>query len=782
VSGKTAETSPATEAGIAEALQFLLLWLPEGPWVLTAVALDRKYLEGRTFGPETTEGLLAWLRKQDGVSNIYFHVNTVLREVKTKASREDIAEVPWLHVDVDPRAGEDLPAEQARILELVQNPPGGLPLPTVTIYSGGGYQAFWRLEEPIAINGDLAKAMEAARYNKQLEIIFGADDCHNVDRIMRLPGTMNMPDAKKRAKGRTPVRATLVEFCSDRIYPITDFIAAAPRQAAAAEHEGFSAPVSISSNIARLASVDDLPDSISERVKIAIVQGLDPDNADRLPSRSEWLFWVVCELVRGGISDDTIYSIITDPDFGIAQSVIDKKSRMQAYALNQIRRARECAIDPWLLKLNEHFAVIGNLGGKCRVIEECYDPAFDRPKITKQSFEDFRNRYLNKKIEAGKDAKGKAVMRPVGGWWLEHEKRRQYESLVFSPEREVPGAYNLWRGFACDAKPGDCDLYLEHMLTNICAGNQEHFDYLFAWMATAVQRPARPGETAVVLRGRQGTGKSFFVKMFGSLFGRHFLQVSDVRYLAGNFNSHLRDCVVLFGDEAFYAGDKKHEATLKTLVTEETLMYEMKGVDSEAGPNYLHIFLASNSNWVVPAGDSERRFLVLDVADTQMQSKPYFAAIKSQMDAGGREALLHMLQTYPLETFEVRSAPKTRALVDQKIYSLGAEDSWWIGKLSEGALLGYHDGWHLEVSKSELFDNYVEHMHKIRRNFICNPAVLGRFLGRVVPGLHVTRKRFNRETGWGEKISRDENVYVMPPLAECRAHFEGLFGGSLGQW
>ena len=73
----------------------------------------------------------------------------------------------------------------------------------MVVFSGGGYQAFWKLETPISINGDLGRAEDAKRYNQQLELLFGGDNCHNVDRIMRLPGTVNVPDERKRTKGRT---------------------------------------------------------------------------------------------------------------------------------------------------------------------------------------------------------------------------------------------------------------------------------------------------------------------------------------------------------------------------------------------------------------------------------------------------------------------------------------------------------------------------------------------------------------------------------------------------
>jgi hypothetical protein len=189
-------------------------------------------------------------------------------------------------------------------------------------------------------------------------------------------------------------------------------------------------------------------------------------------------------------------------------------------------------------------------------------------------------------------------------------------------------------------------------------------------MARAVQEPDSPGEVAVVLRGKRGTGKSFFAKVLGHLFGRHFLQVSDSKHLVGSFNAHLRDTVLLFGDEAFFAGDKKHESVLKTLITEESLIVEGKGVDAEAAANFTHLILASNDSWVVPAGLDERRFFVLEIGDGEKQNHRYFKAIKNDLESGGFENLLYFLLTYDLNDFEVRAVPQTEALIDQKAQSL----------------------------------------------------------------------------------------------------------------
>lgn len=660
-------TTPTPDS--AAAVSFLQRFHPTGPWALTGISPDKKVIQTRSFSPGQEEACRQWLDERNGRLNLYFHTNLPMSELRKKAEKTDIGEAVCLHVDIDPRAGEDIQEEQKRALGILR---AAQPAPTVIVFSGGGYQAFWKLEEPVRIGGDLALAESFERYNIHLERLYGADNCHNVDRIMRLPGTINLPDAKKLKKRRVAALAQLVEF-NDNVYPLSAFTAAPKVQSE--ETLGFSGrSVVVSGNVERLESVDDLDKwDVPDWLKVLIVQGNDPDNPTKFPSRSEALFACTCELVRRGVPDEVIFAILTDESFGIAGSVVEHK-RPEKYALRQIERAHEEAIDPVLRELNEKFAVIGDMGGKCRIISEVFDEGLKRFKISRQSFEDFRNRHMHIRVQAGVDPKGNPMFKPAGAWWLAQPGRRQFERIVFLPGQDAPAdVYNLWKGFAVDALPGDRHLpFLEHVRNNVCRGNEEHYRYLLGWMARAVQHPDSPGEVAIVLRGKMGTGKSFFAKTFGNLFGRHFMQVSDSKHLVGSFNAHLRDCVVLFGDEAFYAGDKKHEGVLKTIITEETLVVEGKGVDAEISPNYLHLLMASNSEWVVPAGPEERRFFVLDVGDDRMQDKEYFRALREGLDAGGSENLLHFLMTYDLSNYEVRAVPKTKALEEQKAHSLGA--------------------------------------------------------------------------------------------------------------
>ena len=128
-------------------------------------------------------------------------------------------------------------------------------------------------------------------------------------------------------------------------------------------------------------------------------------------------------------------------------------------------------------------------------------------------------------------------------------------------------------------------------------------------------------ETVPVYRGKRGAGKGTLGNAMMRLFGQHAIHISSTDHLSGRFNAHMRDCCFLFADEAYWPGNKAAEGTLQRLITEEDLFVEAKRRDGVMVPNMLHIMMASNEDWVVPAGEAERRYAVFDVSDRYLQDK-----------------------------------------------------------------------------------------------------------------------------------------------------------------
>jgi hypothetical protein len=190
-------------------------------------------------------------------------------------------------------------------------------------------------------------------------------------------------------------------------------------------------------------------------------------------------------------------------------------AEMEAKVIEIDRRNSGAVPDPDLERMNQRYAVV-KVGGKTRVVSLEDGDAYAGSRLPVFStIPDFCAFHANPK----KEIPGSLKRIGIGKWWIEHENRRQYDGIVYAPDGDCGSKFNLWTGFAYEPKSGNCGLFLKHVRDNICSGNDEHAAYLIGWMASAVQNPGKPGEVAVVLRGREGTGKGIFAKEFGlSLF------------------------------------------------------------------------------------------------------------------------------------------------------------------------------------------------------------------------------------------------------------------------
>lgn len=150
-----------------EVAQFLRSLRPDGPWIITAISAQGLGIDTVQFG-HLDKAVRYVTKKNVKEWNIYFSVNATRHGVdvsgKRKLRREDIGSLDFLHVDVDPVEGRDLEEEQKRILAAIRTPPKGIPEPTFVVFSGGGYQAFWRLAERDMTECCVLESEERAAY------------------------------------------------------------------------------------------------------------------------------------------------------------------------------------------------------------------------------------------------------------------------------------------------------------------------------------------------------------------------------------------------------------------------------------------------------------------------------------------------------------------------------------------------------------------------------------------------------------------------------------------
>jgi hypothetical protein len=150
------------------------------------------------------------------------------------------------------------------------------------------------------------------------------------------------------------------------------------------------------------------------------------------------------------------------------------------------------------------------------------------------------------------------------------------------------------------------------------------------------------------------------------------------------------------------------------------------------------------------------------------------------MDNGGAEALLHHLLHLDNSGINLRTIPKTTALLDQKFASLSSEHAWWLDTLMRGILLEGGDRPN-ETPATAVYEAYVKHARDVGENRRSIEIRLGYALRRFVPdspdivGFQRRDGRYTRPDG--KRVNG--TIYVFPELASCRASFARLLGQDI---
>ena len=189
--------------------------------------------------------------------------------------------------------------------------------------------------------------------------------------------------------------------------------------------------------------------------------------------------------------------------------------------------------------MNEQHSVIGNYGGKCRVLEWVpseLDP--DALVAVFQTKSDFIARYSNRQL-------GWKMGKPItlGQWWFEHPRRSGYRGVVFKPAKPAvitrgdrgglsrTSGKATGRSAAQRSMASDAGLHVEQILS---AGDHEKAaDYNIKWIAGATNtRMSRPKlQTYFVDRKEEGKKYSAWSAQSGAPNGPHGIQINHAMHL-----------------------------------------------------------------------------------------------------------------------------------------------------------------------------------------------------------------------------------------------------------
>ena len=529
----------ADDTPYAQSIKFLQKLRPDGPWLLVAIDPDSGSIVAKTVrSPEAAE---AFARKWNGKRNLYYSVNPTRTPLNKKAAKTDIEAIEYALADLDPNDGETSEAAKARYLKVLEH---FEPKPTALIDSGNGLQGLWRMLERIALgelkNGKFTRADQDTIADVEVRVAaimlrLGAKPgTQNIDRILRLPGTINLPNAKKRKEGRTECLAKLLWF-NDVSYPLDAF------PSTALTHLG-----RIETGTSEAFTVADLPfEDLGEGLgkppdesgsgygfrfmRDCRAQGMNYEQArtailadknkagewaNRVDERQLQRAWEHSKLkTKPDSSGDpeadaeiTRLAALSAVKYERERKAAAKKLGLRTETLDKLvinERAKQARTkappqgqaaktetERLLAELNRDNSVVLD-GARTRVLrfEEVEHDAGGEHYIyrvpTFLRFEDFRYLHLNRHLMVGDRSGDRSV--DVGSWWLHHAQRQQYPGIIFKPNGEhiINGKLNLWRGWGVTPRRGDWGLLREHIYEVLAARDDDVLHHQLAGLGRA---------------------------------------------------------------------------------------------------------------------------------------------------------------------------------------------------------------------------------------------------------------------------------------------------------
>ena len=160
------------------------------------------------------------------------------------------------------------------------------------------------------------------------------------------------------------------------------------------------------------------------------------------------------------------------------------------------------------------------------------------------------------------------------------------------------------------------ELFWDHVKNVIAAGDEKSYNYIKQWIIRPLQKPDMKNKTALIIAGKQqGTGKSWVAEIISKLHG-HFGEpnVGNMKTICGDFNAKLINKTLVVVNEVenvdnsmWYNGD-----TLKSLITDDTVIIEKKGIDAMTYDNCANFIFVSNNERPINIDNNDRRYAVFE--------------------------------------------------------------------------------------------------------------------------------------------------------------------------
>lgn len=274
----------------------------------------------------------------------------------------------------------------------------------------------------------------------------------------------------------------------------------------------------------------------------------------------------------------------------------------------------------------------------------------------------------------------------LGAIWKGSLPMRKFESLVYLPgepefpEGEAGATYNIWRPSGVAARLGDVGPFLDHLV--YLFSDEGERNHVLDYLAMLVQNSGQKVNYALLVKGVQGTGKSWIGQLMTRIIGDRNVTLPSNSEVMSQWTAWTEGAQLGIIEELMAVGRLDMANRLKPIITEPTLRIESKGVNLYSIPNRLNLIAFTNHDDAVPLERGDRRWLVV-YSDAKPLDEAYFERLFAFLDGDGPAAVKHWLLARQVMLNPKGVAPGTKGKDEMRLLSMGDAEQFLTDLMEE---------------------------------------------------------------------------------------------------
>lgn len=235
-------------------------------------------------------------------------------------------------------------------------------------------------------------------------------------------------------------------------------------------------------------------------------------------------------------------------------------------------------------------------------------------------------------IHFDKNGEPKIIKKQFIDEWLKYDGIRHYKSIgIYPPPLICPDdEYNMWKPFDMELvneyehKEEDLQIMLNHIKI-LCNNDDTIYQYIIRWIGQMIKYPAIK-TICPTLISKEGAGKGTLMKLLNRMLGSDKVFKSDrpSRDVWGDFNGRMANTFLVNLDELSKKETVESTNYIKSLITEDTLSINNKGVGQYEIKSYHRFIITTNNEEPINTTKDDRRKLIIRSSDELIGNKEYF--------------------------------------------------------------------------------------------------------------------------------------------------------------